>query len=214
MTGGKSDTRGRSVRGTLLGNPPPAARLVAGLAIALAVLGSAQITSAQDYLLDPNIKVERHNKRTTRTEFPRNAKISPLDQWGLMFEQSVANSNIPEEANLIQFEALSRCEKPDVKLLDVHHHTPGTESDDVLYYSPDDAEQRAKAEKYSGFKVAYQPALMRNPQTGQPEYWQAFARFLQIECLPVRFRFTYVGSVRYMEFRSGDAAWEVTKSPK
>lgn len=167
---------------------------------------------AQDYLLDSNVRIERHNKRTTRTEFPRENQKQPLNQWGLMFERTVEGSQVPEEANLIQYEKLAACEKPEVRLLDIHHHTPGTEATDVVFYADDDSEQRKRAAQYSGFKVAYRPALMRDPKTGQPEYWQSFARFIQLECLPARFHFTYVGSVRYIEYRLGQAAWEIPKA--
>ncbi len=169
-----------------------------------------QQVAAQDYLLDKNVKIHRHDKRTTPYRFPRGEKAPALDGWGMMFERSVWNPETPEEARLINYEKLPTCEKSDVALHEVVQYTKGTEKTDVLYYSKSDPLQRKRAAEYPALKIAYEPALMRDSSTNQAEYWQMFARFIQIDCLPTRFRFTYVGSQRYMEYRYGDAVWEPT----
>ena len=173
-----------------------------------------QRLAAQDFLLDPTVKIARHDKRTTRNKFLRQSadsqakKLGPLDSWGMMFERSVTDNQALSDSKLIHYEKLPQCEKAEVRLIDVFNNTPGTDSTDVLYYDPDDPAQLKQALSYGQFKVPYKAALTPESNSGHPEYWQSFARFIQLECLPTRFRFSYVGSQRYIEYRLGASAWE------
>lgn len=171
------------------------------------LLIAAGPAAAQDYLLDGRVKIQRHDKRTSSHTFPREKDAAPLDLWAMQFERSVDAAN-SSQSRLLHYEALPPCEGSDVILHEVQHHTQGTEKTDVLYFNDQDTGQKARAARYPGFSIAYQPALLELPNTHQAEYWQMFARFIQIECLPTRFRFTYIGSDRFMEYRVGDAAWE------
>lgn len=158
------------------------------------------------YLSDPNVKVARHDRRTSVHRFNSNPN-EPLSYWGTLFQKGIWEKPSAEEKRLLHYEELPKCSSSEVKLDKVYSHTAGTEGTDVLYYAPDDPAQVAKAKGYQGFKVPYNPALLADPKTNLPNSWQAFARFIQVDCLPQRFRFTYIGNERYMEFRLGDKAW-------
>lgn len=116
----------------------------------------------------------------------------------------------PIEKNLITVDEtpLPDCLKPEVRLREVFYDTPGSETLDVIFFNPDDAEQRKKANQSKGNVVPYQAVLFLDRNEPEVDDWQLFARRAEIRCLPTHFRFRYVGSKRYMEHREGERAFD------
>ncbi|MCB0325612.1 MAG: hypothetical protein KDD69_18650 [Bdellovibrionales bacterium] len=168
--------------------------------------GVREACATDQYLMDGRVATARHDRRTSSQRFQ--TEEGGLSAWGMLFEESIWNTATSEEKQLLQYEELPSCQQGAVELEPLLQHTPGTEKTDVLYYAPTDPEQVSRARQYRGFKVPYNPALLADPKTNLPNEWQAFARFIQVDCLPLRFRFAYVGSQRYMEFRRGTEAWK------
>lgn len=109
---------------------------------------------------------------------------------------------------MISYDPLSHCMDSGAKLREVHHHTPGSDQYDVLFFDAANETQAARAARYSKRAIAYQPALINDPAAGGPDQWQVIARMAQIPCLPARFHFTYIDSKRFISIRTGEKAWE------
>ena len=80
----------------------------------------------------------------------------------------------------------------------------GTVVFDVVYYD----KHRANPPQGSAFAVPYEPVLRRDANGGAPDYWQRFARFVGISCLPTRFHMLREGGRSFLEYREGEAAWK------
>jgi hypothetical protein len=103
---------------------------------------------------------------------------------------------------------LPRCQKPDVRLIEVHFHSPGTDQLDVLYYEQGNENDREKVARYKDRKIEYPVQITVDRTTLEVDDWQLFSRRLDLHCLPTRFRFVFVGSRRYKEYREGDRAFD------
>ena len=160
---------------------------------------------AQIYLNDNNVRVARHDKRRTSYKFP--STKDQLNKAGMLYQKNIYKPLGYHDRYLQHYEELPRCSRSQQKLIEVKHHTPGSEKFDVVYYSADEQRDRTQASQYGKGAIAYNPALLRDPKTNRTDYWQEFARFIRIHCLPTRFRFITVGKKRYMEFRTGAKAW-------
>lgn len=168
--------------------------------------------AAQELLTDERVRIARHDRRVSRFVLRDDKESTPIDHWGIVFRRSFWEEKAAREEQLLHYEELPNCSESKTSLEEVFQLTPGSDAFDVLYYSADDKEQRKKARGYFAYAVAYNSALIADPDTNIPDQIQEFARFIGIECLPTRFRFTFIGSRRYMEFRTGDKAWEKTDS--
>lgn len=177
-------------------------RLLA-LNILLFLASPASLLAQESYLNDPSIIIQRHDRRESRTIFESDG--DDLDNWALVISNS---DTLGRHGDVLQYEELPACAEAQVRLAEVHYNTPGTENDDILFYSSKDAAQAAHAARYKNRKAAYKAALIADSQTGVPDEDQVFARFIGVRCLPTRFRFVFIGSKRYAELRSGDDAWQ------
>jgi hypothetical protein len=176
-------------------------------AVILALFIATQ-ASAQEYFDDPTVQVARHDKRKSNVKLPRGSDSAPLEYWGLLFEQPWAERIDRHKTSLVHYEKLPNCEKSDVRLEQIYQYSTLTDVFDVVYYSEADPGQVRRAKKLNTPSVAYQAALVRDEETGLTDTLQTYARFLQIRCLPTRFRYVDIGSKRYREFRTGAAVWE------
>ena len=111
------------------------------------------------------------------------------------------------ETRLVSVDPLPNCTKPQVRLEEVFDHSNDSDQFDMLYYNYSDKEQSRRANEWPGNVTGYEPKLYLDEEHRQPDFWQNFARVIRISCLPTRFRFTYIGSRRYREFREGERAW-------
>ena len=109
---------------------------------------------------------------------------------------------------MISVDPLPNCTEPKVRLEEVFDHSKESDQLDMLYYNPYQPEQNRRANEWPGNVTSYEPRLYMETETRRPDFWQDFARLVKLSCLPTRFRFTYVGSRRYREFREGERAWE------
>lgn len=172
------------------------------------LLSAPTPAAAQEYFDDPTIQVARHDRRKSNIRLPRGNRSAPLEYWGLLFEQPWAERINRQKTSLVHYEKLPDCTKSDVRLEQIYQYSTLTDVFDVVYYSDENPTQVRKAKKLTTPVVAYQPALVRDENTGLTDTLQTYARFLQIRCLPTRFRYVDIGSKRYREFRTGDAVWE------
>jgi hypothetical protein len=108
--------------------------------------------------------------------------------------------------------ALPDCTKPHVHLKEVFVHTPGSEKLDVIYFNPKNAGQAERVKGLSGNVIPYEPVMVVDQVNPEVDDWQLFARRAGIRCLPTHFRFTYIGSRRYMEYREGEKAFDSVSS--
>ncbi len=109
---------------------------------------------------------------------------------------------------LISVDPLPNCKEAKVRLEEVFAHSAESDRFDMLYYNPYDRDQVRRATEWPGNVTGYEPKLYLEREERRPDFWQDFARLTKVSCLPTRFRFSYVGSHRYREFREGERAWD------
>lgn len=109
---------------------------------------------------------------------------------------------------LISVDPLPNCTEAKIRLEEVFNHSEESDKFDMLFYNPYSPEQNRRANEWPGNVTGYEPKLYMEKEERRPDFWQDFARLVKLSCLPTRFRFTYVGSRRYREFREGERAWE------
>lgn len=191
--------------------------------LSLVILFEASPLNAQDYLYENSAPVEVHKRKSSPVSFPRttfNQQISKgkeIDFSALsksfvlsLFYQPDINqelSKIDKEA--LQYSTLDSCRESEVDMKEVFYHTPGTEALDVLVYDPRSSKHLSQIRKYKGVKVAWDP--LYDPSMGSETAdarLQDIIRVISPKCLPVRYRFVYIGSKRYRELKYGDKAWE------
>lgn len=112
------------------------------------------------------------------------------------------------DLRLISVDPLPNCTEPKVRLEEVFDHSEESDRFDMLFYNPYQPEQLQRANEWPGNVTGYEPKLYLETEERRPDFWQDFARLVKLSCLPTRFRFTYVGSRRYREFREGARAWD------
>ena len=154
---------------------------------------------AQIYLNNKNVRVARHDKRNTSVKFV--TKQDGINDAGLLYQKDIFEPMGYDDANLMHYEVLPQCEKAQHRLVQIPFNTSGSDKFDVLYYSPG-TNAAKKAKNYKSRKVAYDPALLKDPLTGHIDYWQQFARFIRVKCLPTRYRFVTIDGKRYRELRN------------
>ena len=167
-----------------------------------------QVLLAQNAFGGGIAKIARHDKREGGVKFFEAFDKSETSGWGLLFRRDLFEKQPSSDDALLHYEELPKCKKSEVELEEVFQDSAGSEGLDVLYYTPTDLEQAQKASSYPRAIAAYQPALVKDPQTGKADPVQEFARIIQVKCLPTRFHFVYLGSKRYIEIRTGDRAWD------
>lgn len=128
------------------------------------------------------------------------------DVGGILFNSTAWQ--FEDDGRLVSYHELPDCRAETTQLVPVFQSTPGTDEFDVVYFNSKEAAELDQARRYRGRALPYLPALVRDPETGSPEHWQVFARFVQIRCLPTRFRFVTIGASRYIEYRMGKSAWK------
>ena len=163
---------------------------------------------AQTFLTDETVTIARHDKRQSRVQFNRDADEADPDRFATVFSPTEAKQRELTRPDLLRYNELPACSTSEVQLYEVFEHTPITDYFDVVYFDSDDPKQVEKAKQYGTTAVPYNPALMVDPKTKAADFWQDFARFVQIPCLPTRFRFVNSAGKRYQEYRLGNSAWE------
>jgi hypothetical protein len=164
---------------------------------------------AENYLEDYRITIQRHDKRNSSVRFKDALVSKDSILWGLLFDSSIWQSPSAEEARVVDYEALPQCRESKVTLYELQTAAESFgKNQDIIYYNEKDRNQVSLAKNFPGIAVAYQAALIRDPQTNDLPLAQVFARFIRVQCLPTRFRFSEIGSKRYAEFRTGSEAWK------
>ena len=192
---------------------PVAGNCIFAISIAGFSLVCPPTVVAQEYLGSKSIPVATHQKRPSRNTFTaetsgqRSFKTGTT-AWGTLFSPNAEARKKLDTGRMISYLDLPACEESKVELKQVYKETSLAKAFDVVFYSGESSAQRAKAKKHGSRTVKYSPALIARKDSGEPDLWQQFARFVSIECLPTRYRFVTIGSKRYEEYRTGDKAWE------
>lgn len=175
-------------------------------ALLLASLAFIQPVAAEESEAQDRSHIARHEKRKSAVVF--GSRTNDLPRNAVLFYMKKTEAEKFREEHFISFDDLPRCSESKIILDEVFEHTEYSEKLDILYYDPDDSEQVKQARSYAGNLVPFTRFLYLNPETQSTDFFQSFARMINISCLPTRFRFTYVGNKRYAEFRLGAKAWE------
>ena len=165
------------------------------------------VANAQEFLLDADVPIAEHNRRTSSHQLlPQNSKEQEL-AWAISFRASIFEPPDENQRAALNYRHIPLCSEARTDVEPVYQDTPGSEYLDLVIYSAEDSVQNSQAQAHQGKTLAYDPLLKPDPRTGRVDPLQEFGRMLNPECLPMRFRFVYVGSKRYQEIRYGEDVW-------
>ena len=166
-----------------------------------------ELAEAQEFLIDADVPIAEHNRRSSANLLlSQNSKEQDL-AWAISFRASIFEPPDENQRAALNYQHVPLCTEARTHIEPVYQDTPGSEYLDLVIYSAEDSIQRNQAQAHQGKTLAYDPLLKPDPLTGRVNPLQEFGRMLNPECLPMRFRFVYVGSKRYQEIRYGGDVW-------
>ena len=159
---------------------------------------------AEDFLGDSNVTIQDHKIGPAKEKLLQGP--TEEQEWSLLF---FSDKPDPVDPRIVSYETLPACERSEVKLQEIAPSESRAEDlFNVLYYSDDDPKQVRLAAGFPHFSIPYRAALLKDESDGHPDYWQSFARFITLYCLPTRYHITWRQNHRFIERRLGDAAWD------
>lgn len=180
-------------------------RIVALVGIALlAVAEPAPLLSQES---DDEAKAPVAFRSTKKSSVRFASPNSNFPRAAVLFHMKKTDAEKFREEHFISHDHLPNCERAEILLEEVYDYTKNSEHLDILYYNPDDSSQIQRARSYTGYIAPYIAFLYADPELGEPNFIQNFARIVGVKCLPTRFRFVEIGQKRYAEFRTGAKAW-------
>ena len=164
---------------------------------------------AQDYLLDSDLTIASHKRKSSPVSFQKANAENKSTVIGYIFRPGDHDPYKGMDDKILIYNGLPECKESKVDLEEVFQHSEGSEAIDFILYDYKSSAQSKKAQDQSRVTVPWDPSY--DPSAGYMTVdakMQDLARVMAPECLPTSFRYIYVGSKRYREAKTGDKAWE------
>ena len=150
---------------------------------------------------DENPSVVRYPPRSG-IDLPEGSKATSFKLQTLE-DQFKQNEDAAEQEPTLN--ALPACSAPSVRRLQVFHASSGASALEAFYYDPSDPKQAAKAGTFKR-SVAY----VAGGKLSELEPILSFASTLNLRCLPTLFHYPMEDGKRFIEFREGAEAWNLS----